>query len=53
MTGKPIRTIEEAAAEVAANWPPLTADQRDKLSRIFAPVVRAEAPGSLSRARRG
>lgn len=37
-----IQTIDEAAAKVAANWPALTEAQKDELSRIFAPIVRAE-----------
>lgn len=37
-----VQSIEEAAAKVAANWPALTEVQKDELSRIFAPIIRAE-----------
>lgn len=39
---RPIRPVAEVAAEIAAGWPKLDAEQREELRRIFAPILRAE-----------
>jgi hypothetical protein len=39
MTTDRVPTIAEYAAEIAANWPPLTEDQKAELARALAPIA--------------